>query len=166
MSSRRQRKTNAWKENLDALTPRQIAKYEDSLHVLDEIRDGKSIKTASRQYGISPSTVKKYLGSTLYLKHHRLVAKKSDRLLRKIRIYKYGGEISITIKGNRQATIIAQYHSAIGRLPNDRTALKKFKNIRIKDINGKIHNLETNTVKIFAILERREDAEFFSIYSR
>lgn len=155
-----------WKKNLDSLNPRQFAKYEDSLHVLDEMREGKSIKTASKQYGISPSTVKKYLGSALYLKQHKLVAKKSDNLLRKLRIYKNGGEIPITVKGSKQAETIAQYHSAIGRLHNDRSALVKFKKIIIKDINGKIHHLETNTVKIFAILERREDAEFFSIYAR
>ncbi|WP_268541334.1 hypothetical protein [Candidatus Nitrosotenuis cloacae] len=130
------------------------------------MRDGKSIKTASKQYGISPSTVKKYVGSALYKKNRRLVAKKSDNLLRRVRSYKDGIEIYITVRGNRRATTIGQYHSAIGRLPHDRSALLPFKKTRITDIYGKIHTLETNTVKIFAILERREDAEFFSIYSR
>lgn len=161
---RRPRKTR--KASLDSLTPRQFVKYEDSLHVLDAMRGGKSIKIASKQYGISPSTVKKYLGSALYKKHHRLVAKKSDDLLRKLRTYKNGGEVFVMVRGSKQSAIIAQYHSAIGRLHNDRSALVKFKKITIRDVNGKVHHLETNTVKILAILERREDAEFFTIYSR
>lgn len=165
-AKRRQRKAASKITSPDSLSPKQLAKYEDSLHVLDEMRDGKSIKTASKQVSISPSTVKKYVGSALYLKQRRLVAKKSDNLLRNLRIYENGGEFPITVRGSKQVKIIAQYHSEIGRLHNDRSALVKFKKITIKDVYGKTHRLETNTVKIFAILERRENAEFFSIYAR
>lgn len=155
-----------FRKNLDSLFPEQLAKHADSLEVLKLMRHGLSLSKASKQVGISPNTVRKYIGSALYKKHNRLIAKKSDNLLRKVPIYKNCGEISITIKGNRQATLVGQYHSAIGRLPHDRSALLPFKKIKIKDSYGKTHTLETNTVKILAILERREDAEFFSIYSR
>jgi hypothetical protein len=155
-----------WRKNLDLLSDKQIAKYEDSLEVLSIMRKGITITNASRQVGISVPTVKKYTGSALKLENHRLVAKQNDTLLRKLRIYQKGKEIWITLRGNKQSVIIGQYHSAIGRLEKDEFALKPFKKIKIKDANGKIHRLETDTTKIFAILEKREDSEFYSIYGR
>ncbi len=155
-----------WKKDLDILTSKQISKYEDSLEVLNLMRKGRSIRNTSRKVGISPSTVKRYVGSALRLKNHRLVPKQFDRLLRKVRIYEKGIEVWITVKGNKQSAIIGQYHSAIGRFAKDESALKPFKKLKIMDANGKAYRLETDMTKIFSILEKREDSEFYSIYAR
>ncbi|MGI0047488.1 MAG: hypothetical protein ACREBB_09945 [Nitrosotalea sp.] len=105
-------------------------------------------------------------GSALKLQNHRYIAKKSDRLPRKIIIYEKGNQVWVTVRGIKQARIVGQYHSAIGRLAKDESALKPFKKIKIRDAKGKFHRLETDPTKIFAILERQEDAEFYTIYGR
>ena len=152
--------------DLDKMTSKQVAKYEDSLDVLNKIRHGQSLRHASKQVGISAQTVKRYVGSALKLQNHKWAAKQSDRLLRKIIIYENGKQEWITIRGIRQARIVAQYHSAIGRLSKDESALHPFKKIKLSDAKGKFHRLETNSSNIFAILERQEDAEFYTIYGR
>ena len=152
--------------DLDNMPPKQIAKYEDCLDVLNKVRQGESLTHASKQVGISPQTVKRYVGTALKSKNHRWIAKQSDRLLRKISIYENGKQTWITVRGIRQARIIGQYHSAIGRLANDQSALLPFEKIKIKDTKGNFHRLETNPSNIFAILERQEDVEFYTIYGR
>lgn len=154
------------KIDLDKMTSKQIANYEDSLDVLNRIRSGESLAQASKQVGISTRTVKGYVGSALIFHNHRWSAKKSDRLLRKIRIYENGKQISITIRGIKQARIVGQYHSAVGRLADDESSLLPFKKIKIKDAKGKFHRLETDPAKVFSILERQEDMEFYTIYGR
>lgn len=153
-------------KQINSLTSKQIAKYEDSLEVLNLMRKGNAIKDASRQVGISIPTVKKYVGSALRIKNQRLVAKKSDNLLRKIRIYENGREVWIIVQGNKRSSIIGQYHSAVGRIDEDQSILELFKKKRIRDADGQVHRLEVDITKIFSILERREEPEFFTIYSR
>ncbi|MGI0047510.1 MAG: hypothetical protein ACREBB_10055 [Nitrosotalea sp.] len=152
--------------DLDRLTPKQTGTYEDALDVLNKIRHGLSLTKASKQVGISIPTVKRYVGSTLKLQNHRYVAKESDSLPRKIIIYEKGNQVWITVRGIKQARIVGQYHSAIGRLSKDGSALKPFSKIKIRDAKGKFHRLETDSTKIFSILERQEDAEFYTIYGR
>lgn len=155
-----------FRKTLVDLIPKRLAKYEDSLEVLNLIRKGTTIKEASKQVGISVPTVKKYVHSALWIKNHRLVAKKSDDLLRKIRIYENGKETWVTVRGNKRSSLIGQYHSAVGRIDKDQSILKSFKNKRIKDADGQVHRLEVDVTKILSILERREEPEFFTIYSR
>ncbi|WP_101010753.1 hypothetical protein [Nitrosotalea sinensis] len=154
------------KIDFDKLTPKQNANYEDSLVVLNKIKYGLSLTVASKQVGISPQTVKRYVGSALKLQNHKWIAKSLDRLLREVRIYEKGKQVWITVRGIKQAKIIGQYHSAIGRLSQGQSVLKPFTKIKIKDASGKIHHLETDITKILAILEQQEDAEFYSIYGR
>lgn len=155
-------------KQFDSYTPKQIAKYEDSLEVLRMMRKGITIKNASRQVGISVPTVKKYVGSALKLKNRRLIAKQSDSLLRKIRIYENGKEVFIQTKGRKNSNIIAQYMGAVGRRidKNDTNALRQFENKTIRDSKGKHHRLETDIKKLINIFEKREEPEFFTIYGR
>lgn len=164
--SRRKKLQRVWKINLDKLTSKQNATYEDSLDVINKMRHGVSLSKACKQVRISSSTVKRYVGSALTSKNRRWIAKQSDRLLRKMEIYVNGKSIWVTVRGIKQARIIGQYQSAIGRLENDKSSLKSFEKIKIRDMNGKFHRLETNVTKIFEILEKREDSEFYKIYGR
>lgn len=156
----------AWKKDLDLLTKKQTAKYDDSLEVVSIMRKGYSLNYASKQVGISSATVKKYVGSALRLKNNRLIAKKSDNLLRTIKIYENGKGNFIQIRGRKNSKIIAQYMGAVGRRidKNDTTALKQFENKSIIDYKGKHHKFETDIKKLVAITERRENREFFGIY--
>lgn len=157
-----------WQVDLDTLTPRSSSKYDDSLEVLRLMRQGYKINDASNEVGISPTTVKKYVGLALKKKDNVLVAKSADRLLRKMRIYEDGIEKWIQVKGLKNASIIGQYHSAVGRRvdKNERNALELFKKIKIRDAKGKAHILETDSRNIFDIFDRREEPEFFTIYQR
>jgi hypothetical protein len=157
-----------WKIDLDKLTPKQLSRYEDSIEVLKIMRNGYSIKDATTEVGISTRTAKHYIRSALKSKNNTLVPKITDHLLRKMRIYEDGKEMCIQIKGLNKASLIGQYHSAVGRLvdSNEKNALQLFKQIRIKEYKGKYHKLESNPKKIFEIFDQREEPEYFTIYSK
>jgi len=152
--------------SLSRLTSKQLSKYDDSLEVLRLMRAGTSFSKASKSVGISSSTAKKNLGNSLFKRKNRIKAKKSDTLLRKIRINENGKEVFIQIRGNKRAKVIAQYHSALGFAldQNNPTNLNSFRRRRIKDINGKFHSFETDISKIQLIILQREEPEFFNIY--
>lgn len=160
------RRNENWKVDLDLLTPKQLAKYDDSLEALHLIRHGSSMKKASKITETSPHTIKKYIGSTLQVKNHRTVARKTDSLLRKMSIYENGKEVFIQVKGRKKASLIGKYHSAIGKLidQNNINKLQSFHEIKIRDIKGKVHRFEIDADKIKQILERVEEPEFFNIY--
>ena len=155
-------------KDLDKITPKQISKYEDSLEVLQLMRKQKMTLTkASKTVGISSKTVKRHLGSVIQKKSNRIIAKQNDNLPRKIRMYQNGKEIWVQVRGNKRAAEIAKYHGAVGKLlyegqPN---AVQIFENKSIKDTKGKIHHFETDSKKLQGIAERREEPEFFSLYS-
>lgn len=155
-------------KNLDLLTSKQLARYEDSLEVLRLMRTGESFNNATKLVNISPSTAKKLLGKILHKKGNKLVARKSDNLVRKLRIYENGKETFIQIKGSSKAVKIAQYHSAIGRRieKDDKLALEPFKDKIIKDTKGNYHTFETDIHKILDILRKHESPEQFTIYRR
>lgn len=154
-----------WKVDLDLLTPKQLAKYDDSLEALYLIRHGYSMKKASDVTRTSVHAIKKYIGSALRVKNHRTIARKTDSLLRQMSIYENGKEVFIQVRGTRKASLIGKYHSAIGRLKeNDKSLLLSFRETTIKDIKGKIHRFDSNPDKILEILEKMEEFEFFNIY--
>jgi len=130
------------------------------------MRLGTTFNKATKTVGISPPTVKKFLGNTLTKRKKRVVAKKHDFLIRKMKIYENGKQVSIQVRGIKRSKLIGQYHSAIGQFieKNNRLALKQFENIILKDIFWKTHRFETNHDKILEILSKQEEREFFTIY--
>ena len=154
------------KKDLDSLTSKQLAKYEDSLEVLRLVKTGTSFYKASKLVGITPTTAKKNLGSSISKKNNRIIARKTDNLVRKLRIYENGKEVFIQVKGSRKAKKIGQYHSAIGqRIDKDNPVpLNQFDDSVIKDIFGKYHHFETNIQTIQEIFQRQENPEFRTIY--
>jgi len=160
------KRKQVWKKNLDRLTPKQLAKYDDSLDVLRMMRHGTSFSKATKTVRISPPTVKKFLGKVLSKKNKRIRVRKNDSLLRKLRIYENGKEIFIQVRGTKKTGLVGKYHGAVGRFidKNEISTLESFADKTIRDAFGKIHSFEIQTDKIIAILERHEEPEFFSIY--
>jgi hypothetical protein len=152
--------------NLDSLTPKQLARYNDALEVLRLMRGGASFYKATNLVGLSPITTKKILGNTLRKSNGRLIARKNDSLFRKVRIYENGKEVFISVKGTKNVKLVAQYHSAVGRRldKNEQLALLSFAKTKLRDSNGKIHSFETNIEKIQEIIQKQEEPEFFTIY--
>lgn len=155
-----------WKTDLSLLTDRQSAKYQDAIEILRVMRKGTSFSKATKMVGLSPTTAKKYLGNSISKKNGKLVPKKTDNLLREVRIYENGKEVLIQVRGSNNAKKVAQYHSAIGQRidKNDKTALESFQGLVIKDNAGRYHKLETDIEKILDILQRKEEPPFFTIY--
>ena len=161
-------KKNPWMIDLNLLSPLQFLKYEDSLEVLRLMRKRSRFSDAIDEVEISVNTARKYIRDSLKLEKGILVPKKSDNLIRSIRIYEDGEEKIIQVKGLKKASTIGRYLSATGQLVelNKKDALDSFEDVTIRDIKGKSHKLETDRNKIFEILERREEPEFFTIYGR
>ena len=152
-------------DNLDKLSPKILSKYDDSLEVLRLMRkNNTSLTKASKIVQISPSTVKRNIGSVLQKKNKRFVAKRNDKLTRKMRIYENGKDVWIQVRGNKKAATVARYHGAVGRLlsQGETDAMKRFENKSIIDSKGKKHKFETSSKKLQDIAERREETEFFT----
>lgn len=155
-------------KDLDELPPKKITKYEDSLEVLRLMRKSNiTLTKASRKVQISPSTVKRNVGSALQKKNRRIIARKNDNLLRKMRIYEEGKEVWVQVKGNKTAEKINRFQGTIGEFQTQgkSNALQDFERETIRDKDGKLHRFETNPDIIKEIIERREEPEFFSVYS-
>lgn len=149
-----------WEENLDSLTPKQEAKYYSAIEVLRKMRKGETLTNASRDVGISPTTVKKYVGSALEKTKRRIVPHKEDRLLRRTGIYENGRLVSIQVRGNKKASQILAYRDSVERRidNNKEDALVPFEGLTVTDFKGKKYRLETNTAKLKRILEKREES--------
>lgn len=97
-----------------------------ALHALADMRNGASISRAARANGVTPRTMKRYLGSALSQDRPggRIRATKSDRLVRYLQVPGLHGPIDIAAHGLTEASEIARYKAAVNRfLAGDRKAL-------------------------------------------
>jgi hypothetical protein len=130
--------------------------------------DGASLQRVSREFGISPETVRRWAGSALRKQANgRYKAKPSDSLLRILKIPSSSGTRDIGVRGSRQATLIAEYWNAVHRYleTGDASRLQKFRGKFIKDADGVLVPLLTD----LAELNRLGNAgvlSFESLYSR
>ncbi len=153
------------KRSWEVITPTQKSKRFDSLQVLGKVRAGQSLTSSAKEVGISPQTVLRHVGEVIVKRKGKYVAKSTDRISRGMFIIERGQEISITVNGSRNASIVGAYHNAVKQaLEGNTEALKEFEDIVIKDGKGVKHSLETNIKKIRKIEERKEEPEFFTIY--
>ena len=100
-------------------------------------------------------------------KGRRWIAKRFDRIPRVMKINEKGKEISIEINDSRTASAIGRYHNAVKQFLNTgkKEQLRKFKNKKIKDSNGKVHSFETNPEALIDINEAIEEPEFYQLYA-
>ena len=84
-----------------------------------------------------------------------------------MKINEKGKEISIEINDSRTASAIGRYHNAVKQFLNTgkKEQLRKFKNKKIKDSNGKVHSFETNPEALIQINEAIEEPEFYQLYA-
>jgi len=138
-----------------------------SLSALNKIRRGKNPRNIINDLQISDKNILKHLGNNIKIKNNIITVTKSDKIPRQMIISENGKEISIIVKNSKDASKIGQYHNAKRQFleSGDSSVLKKFKKIKIKDIDGKLHQFETNPKKIIEIEDRKEEPEFFDIYT-
>ena len=108
-----------------------------AFRALTAMRQGASISRAARENGITPRTIKRYVGAALRQDRPggRIRATKSDRLLRYLQIPGPNGPIDITARGSKQATEISRYKAAVNRfLAGDANALAPWRGKKISGI--------------------------------
>lgn len=156
-----------FRRTFSQLTQRESSKRMVSFDVLSEVRRGKgSLSHISRLHHTTPETVIKHTNA-FKKDGNRWKSKRFDKIERKMKIIENGEEITISINDSRYASIIGKYHSAIKDFldTGDESYLKPFENVQIKDSYGNWHTLDTNPDNIYDVHERREDEEFYTIYS-
>ena len=157
-----------FKKNTGRLTPAEAIDREDSLRVLSLMRRKKySLAKASRTEGLSQRKALKYVRKGLKKKGRRWKAKRWDVILREMNFYWRGRNLILIIRDSRHATTIGRYNSAVRVFleTGNVKVLKPFKKKKIRDIRGKRYEFVTDPEKIFEIAERREDEEYYTIYS-
>ena len=112
--------------------------------------------------------MKRWAGSTLQKKNSwKWSAKKSDTLLRVLKVPTPEGVREIAVRGSRQATTLAEYLNAVQRYlqTGDSSRLAKFKGKFIKDANG----IQTPLITDRRLINRLGSAgvlSFESLYAR
>lgn len=147
------------------LTSRELAIKNQSLHVLNRIRRGQTLDRLD-SYDAIKNNLTKYLGDAIKIKDDKVKVTKSDQIPRWMVIDEDGEESSIVVRNSKDATKIAKYFNAKRHFleTGDPSELQKFSKFRIKDADGNIHRLETNSNKIYEIEDRKEEPEAFEIY--
>ncbi len=108
-----------------------------ALRALSTMRQGASISKAARENGVTPRTIKRYVGSALAQDRPggRIRATKSDRLVRYLQIPGPNGPMDITVRGSKGASEAANYKAAINRLlRGDRNAMARWRGKKIAGI--------------------------------
>ena len=149
------------------LLPAQKANRITALEVLRKMRNGYSLTASSKEVGMSVYSSLKFLGRNVLKRGGRWKPTKTDSIQRSMRIYEDGEIKTITVTNSRDAKFIGKYYDAVRKYleTNDASYLKPFKRRIIYDIDGMGHKFETDPNKIREIEERKEDSEFFEIYS-
>jgi len=150
------------------LTPRQKMLREKSLAVISELRNSKT-KTLPQAANDNNITAKNVILHTNGFKkvNGKLVVKRWDRIRRVMRINTDKKEKSVEIRDSRTASVVGRYHNAVKQFLNtgDKSKLSKFRNKKVKDSKGKIHQLETNPDEIIRINQRIEEPEYYEVYN-
>jgi len=149
------------------LSPKQKLLREKSLSVLSEARKSKqSLSKLAKRHDVSTKTVLNNTNS-FRKRQRRWNAKRFDKVARVMKINENGKEISIQINDSRTASLIGRYQNAVKQFLNtgDKKALRKFRRKKIRDIDGNLHSLETNTDSLIEINERIEEPEFYELYA-
>lgn len=151
-----------------SLSPSEKAVRMRALEALRLIRSGKSFTNAAKSTGISPKTARNQLRGTLFKRKRRWRARAQDRIERALVIYERGRLKTVILRDSETASLVGRYLNDAKKVleTGDRSLLKKYRKVTIKDSKGKKHKLETRIDKIKAIELAREEIEFSDIYAQ
>jgi len=116
-------------------------------HVISRMRtDGISLKRASREFGLSTSTVIRLAKPALRKRKGRYAAKPTDKLLRLLVIPTRKGLLEIAMRDSRQASRVGEYWAAVQKYlrTGDASAIEEFRRRGITDASRKRISLLTN----------------------
>jgi hypothetical protein len=173
LATTKRARRNARPRRHNNLTPRQYfskslqfqQNWDDVVQTISLMRRKRfTVTRASEEIGIDPNVVIRLGRSGLRRKSNgTYVAKKSDRLLRVLKILTPDGIQTIAIRDSRQASQLGKYWDAVQRYlqTGDTWRLKKFKGTKIIDAKRKKVSLLTDTSEI----NRLASAGFLSFES-
>lgn len=145
---------------LPTLRKRSDEARERALSALAAIRRGATLSRAARENGVTPRTVRRYVGSALVQGRPggRIHATKSDRLVRYLVIPGPEGPREISVRGSKPASEFAKYKAAVNRfLRGDRNALANWH-------GKKIAGIELVTEPKTLVEQARKDLLPYSLY--
>lgn len=122
--------------------------WDSVAHVISKMRTERfSLQKASKEFGIDPRVVLK-LGRSAVRKQRngKYIARKTDRLLRILRVVTPEGRREIAVRDSRQAGLLGRYWAAVQRYlqTGDDSALREFQGKKIADASRKRHPLITD----------------------
>ena len=131
-----------------AQSQRRQETIKKAAHVLSAMRTEKvSLRQASREHGISASTVLRHAKAGLRkTSRGTYAARASDKLLRVLALPRPGGLAEIATPDSRAATLVAEYWNAVNLYlgTGDDTDLRGFRGQSIIDAEGKAVPLLTD----------------------
>lgn len=159
---------SAYQKDWETLNPTEMEIREKSLKTLSLMRKKNySLARASKEAGISPETVIRHTNA-LKKDGNKWAVKSQDRISRSMKINENGKEVIVHLKDSRHASSVGKYHSAVREFlhTGNISVLDPYHRKRIRDAKGDWHIFETNPRNLHEINERREEEEFYVIYSR
>jgi hypothetical protein len=121
--------------------------WNNIVQAVTEVREGASLRRASRKFDVDPRVVQRQASSALRkLRNGRWVAKPHDRLLRVLVIPARKGLRDIGVRDSRQASLLGRYWTAVERYRDtgDASVLREFRGKHIIDAAGKRIRLLTD----------------------
>ena len=159
---------------VSTLTDKEIVERDNSLKVLKIMRRegtslSKSIEIAKNQgFNISEKSVKKHLGNSLYKVGRRWLARKTDKIEVRLRIYSNGQEEFISVTNSKDRSLIGKYFNDIDEVQKGKLDEKEFKRRygrrTIIDAKGQKWSLESNIEAITNIYASDSTSLYRSIY--
>lgn len=140
--------------------------YQKSLQVLSEMRQGKSLSRAAREVGVSPDTVRRYVGSAFEPRPGgRFAAKPSDRLYRRMKFLDERGQLSVEPANSREASKLAQYWAAVRQYLQDGDVrpLRRFERMRLRLRDKSVRRFVTDPDRLDD-LARAGEVSFEDLY--
>ena len=107
--------------------------------VLTRMRQGASLKQASREVGIDPRTVERRARSALRrARSGRYVAVSTDRLQREVRLPDRGGLADLVVRDSKQASLVGEYWNAVHAhlAKGDSSGLRRFEGRHVVAADG------------------------------
>ncbi|WMW22916.1 hypothetical protein RE476_03580 [Methanolobus mangrovi] len=149
-----------------ALSSQQKRERNLSLEILRSLRKGESLTQVLKKRGLRTDFALKNLGNNLQKSNGKWVVNKTDSLEVEMLIYSKGGVKTIVTASSKDRSLIAKYFNDVQRALKDpdKPILKKYKNLKIIDAEGKEHHFETDLEKLYEIRDAQEEPEFLEIY--
>lgn len=134
-------------EQYSAMAEHNQDLWDDIGQIVTEVKNGRSLRQASRKFDRDPRTVQRLARPALRkLRNGRWAAKNRHKLLRVLPVPTSKGLREIGVPDSKQATLLGKYWSAVEVYlrTGDASVLEKFAGDHIVDASGKRHPLLTN----------------------